>query len=161
MLALTFLFFLLQCQRIQMFTLSHSSNSILTTIYSTSESNSKLYAYAGRSGGSSYGGGGRGGGGGYGGRGGGGRGGGGGWRGGGSRGGGFRPPPDIPIRFTKTIKIDPEFKTPLSDMPMSDKTKKVLADKGFESMTPIQSQSYDLVYSGVDVVGKTHHLNSY
>lgn len=81
---------------------------------------------------------------------------GGGWRGGvaGGRGGGSRSPPDIPIRFTKTIKIDPDLKTPLADMPMSDKTKKVLELKGFETMTPIQSQSYDLVYSGVDVVGK-------
>jgi len=150
MLALTFLFFLLQCQYIQTFTLSHSSNSIIratTQQVITENSNSKLYAYAGRSGGGSYGGGGgRGGGGGYGGRGGGG--GGGRWRGGSSR------PDTIPIRFAKTIKIDPTFQTPLSEVPLSDKTRKVLTDKGFENMTPIQSQSYDLVYSGVDVVGK-------
>lgn len=83
---------------------------------------------------------------------GGGGGGGGGWRGGGGR--SFQRPSDnIPIRFSKTIKIDPEFKTPIADMNISEKTKKILTDKGFELMTPIQSQSYDLVYSGVDIVG--------
>ena len=104
---------------------------------------------------SSYGGGG---GGGY--RGGGG-GGGGGYRGGGGggyRGGGrsFNRPTDFSsLRFTKTIKIDPEFQTPLADMPLSDRTKKILSEKGFELMTPIQSQSYDLVYSGDDVVARS------
>jgi hypothetical protein len=73
---------------------------------------------------------------------------------GGSRGGGQqRADYSIPIRFTKTVKIDPELKTPLQEMPLSEKTKKVLSDKGFETMTPIQSQSYNLVYSGADVVG--------
>lgn len=44
---------------------------------------------------------------------------------------------------------------------MSDKTKKVLEEKGFETMTPIQSQSYDLVYSGVDVVGTNTDLKNH
>ena len=113
---------------------------------------------------SSYGGGGgRGGGGGGSYRGGGGGGGGGGnYRGGGGggnyRGGGrsFNRPTDFSsLRFTKTVKIDPEFKTPLIDMPLSERTKKVLSEKGFELMTPIQSQSYDLVYSGEDVVARS------
>ena len=76
--------------------------------------------------------------------------------GGRGRGGGGRSysrPDTIPIRFAKTIKIDPDDKTRVEDMPLSIKTKKVLVEKGFEFMTPIQSQSYDLVYSVVDVVG--------
>lgn len=131
---------MLQCQYIQTFTLSRIST------HNFIESDTSLNAYAGRSGG---GGGGRGGGGSYGGRGGGGGGrGGGGWR------GGSRQSDSIPIRFAKTIKIDPSFQTPLAEIGVSDKTRQVLTDKGFELMTPIQSQSYDLVYSGVDVVGK-------
>ncbi|CAK9252802.1 unnamed protein product [Sphagnum jensenii] len=79
--------------------------------------------------------------------------GGGGWKGG-SSGGRYSRPDSLPIRFTKTIKIDPENKTPLEDMPFSSKTKAILVEKGFVTMTPIQSQSYDLVFSGADVVEK-------
>lgn len=138
MLIFAFLLLLIQCQHISTFTLSRSLSS-----HTYGDSDTSLFAYAGRGGG----GGGAGRGGGY-------------SRGGGGGGSRWRSPsrPDsIPIRFAKTIKIDPNFQTPLADIGVSEKTKKVLSDKGFENMTPIQSQSFDLVYSGVDVVG-THHL---
>jgi ATP-dependent RNA helicase DDX21 len=61
----------------------------------------------------------------------------------------------LKLRFKTTIKIDPELKTPLSEMKFSEKTFNVLKEKGFEEMTPVQSQSYDLVYSGVDVVARS------
>ena len=107
-------------------------------------------------GGSSYGGGrgrdfGRGGGGG-GGRGGGGRG------GGGGGGGRFRPRPSDPfeaLRFKETIKINPESKTPITDMTFSAPTLRVLQEKGFTECTPVQSQSFQYVFKGDDVVARS------
>lgn len=83
--------------------------------------------------------------------------------GGGFRGGGGRPSwgskpkmdPRLNLAFKKTIKIDPELKTPITDMKFLPETLSVLKDKGFEFMTPVQSQSYDLVYSGDDVVARS------
>ena len=101
--------------------------------------------------------GGGGGGGGY--RGGGG--GGGGRRGGGGRGGGgYRSSqkPSDPfdkLKFEETIQIDPDFQTPITEMPFSAATMKTLQSKGFDKMTPVQSQSYDKVYSGLDVVARS------
>ena len=100
--------------------------------------------------------GGGGGGGGY--RGGGGRG-GGGYRGGGRRfGGGGRSRtqnPNQALRFTKTIKIDPEIRTAVDEMDFSAPTLSVLKKKGFETLTPVQSQSYESVKSGIDVVARS------
>jgi superfamily II DNA/RNA helicase len=52
------------------------------------------------------------------------------------------------LNFKETVKIDPEFRTPLSEMNFSEKTKEVLRSKGFEAMTPVQSQAYSYVASG-------------
>lgn len=43
----------------------------------------------------------------------------------------------------------------ITEVDMSSKTLDVLRSKGFEYMTPVQSQSYDLVYSGEDVVARS------
>jgi ATP-dependent RNA helicase DeaD len=40
-------------------------------------------------------------------------------------------------------------------MTFSPITRKVLADKGFTTMTPVQSQSYDLIFEGEDVVARS------
>jgi len=80
------------------------------------------------------------------------RGGGGGHRG---RGRGLQQDPLAKLSFTKTIKIDPEEKTPVSEMPLSDCTKDILQKKGFEFMTPVQSQSYEFVKSGSDCVARS------
>ena len=96
------------------------------------------------SGGSSWGSGGRGGG-----RGGGGR---------GGRGGRFgRPRMDdrAQLKFSKTIKIDPENKTPVADMNFSPATRRVLEEKGFTDLTPVQSQSFDYIFDGVDIVARS------
>ena len=49
-----------------------------------------------------------------------------------------RPPQNQPLRFTKTIKIDPELRTSVDEMDFSDNTLRVLKDKGFETLTPVQ-----------------------
>lgn len=102
------------------------------------------------------GGGGRGGfGGGGGGRGGGGRGGYSGGGGGRFRGRGAPSDPFEKLRFRETIKIDPEQKTPITEMSFSPKTLKVLQEKGFTECTPVQSQSYARVFAGEDVVARS------
>jgi len=63
--------------------------------------------------------------------------------------------PTAQLRFKKTVKIDPEYQTPVSDMNFSEKTQAVLMKKGFTKMTPVQSQSYDYVYGGDDVVARS------
>lgn len=75
--------------------------------------------------------------------------------GGGGRYGRPQMDPAAKLRFKKTIKIDPEYKTKIEDMKLSEKTLKVLKDKGFQEMTPVQSQSFDYVYSGDDVVARS------
>jgi superfamily II DNA/RNA helicase len=60
------------------------------------------------------------------------------------------------LNFAKTIAIDPEVQTEVSNMKFSLESKKVLTnDKGFKVMTPVQSQSFDLILSGVDVVARS------
>lgn len=87
--------------------------------------------------------------------------GGGGRGGGGSRfggRGGDRQPyvdPFAKLNFRQTIKIDPESTTTIQAMNMSPLTEKVLIDKGFTVMTPVQSQSYQEVYDGNDVVARS------
>lgn len=80
-------------------------------------------------------------------------------RGGGGGGGrgGYRPTSDpfAALSFKKTIKIDPDFRTPVQDMNLSEITKEALAKKGFTELTPVQSQSYDQVFNGDDVVARS------
>ena len=57
--------------------------------------------------------------------------------------------------FEKHVDISADVRTPLEEMPFSEATRLVLRQKGFSSMTPIQSQSYDLIYSGVDIVARS------
>jgi len=75
--------------------------------------------------------------------------------GGGSRYGRPQMDPTAQLRFQKTIKIDTELKKSLAEMNFSEKTNSVLQEKGFLTMTPVQSQSYDFVYSGADVVARS------
>ena len=63
--------------------------------------------------------------------------------------------PTAQLRFQKTIKIDTELKKSIEEMNFSEKTNSVLKEKGFLTMTPVQSQSYDYVYSGADVVARS------
>lgn len=74
-----------------------------------------------------------------------------------SRGGNRRPVSDslLQLRFSKTVKIDPENKLSIEEMNFSEKTAKVLKEKGFSQMTPVQSQSYEYVHSGQDVVARS------
>ena len=78
-------------------------------------------------------------------------------RGGGRGSGRGRPPQNHnqPLRFTKTIKIDPDVRTSVDEMEFSDNTLRVLKEKGFDTLTPVQSQSFDSVYSGIDVVARS------
>ena len=66
-----------------------------------------------------------------------------------------RQDPYEKLRFSKTIKIDPDLKTSIDDMNFSPNTLRVLKEKGFEYMTPVQSQSYEHVASGADVVARS------
>jgi ATP-dependent RNA helicase DDX21 len=59
------------------------------------------------------------------------------------------------LRFKKTVKINPECQKPFTDLPLSDKTLSMLSTKGFELMTPVQSQSYTYVFDGEDVVARS------
>ncbi len=79
------------------------------------------------------------------------RGGGGGY---GSNGGGAQNP-FAKLSFKHTVKIDPDHTTAVTEMPFSDVTKTVLQQKGFSKMTPVQSQSYEHVFSGADVVARS------
>jgi len=120
------------------------------------KSNGNLQMAWGDRGGNDRGGGSRGGGGDFKRSGGGGRGGGGSRFGGGGRGG--RAPyvdPFAKLNFRQTIKIDPESTTTIQAMNMSPLTQKVLIDKGFTVMTPVQSQSYKEVFDGNDVVARS------
>lgn len=59
------------------------------------------------------------------------------------------------LNFKKTVRIDPEIKLPLSEVPFSEKTRTLLAGKGFSVLTPIQSQAYQYVFDGEDVVARS------
>lgn len=82
----------------------------------------------------------------------------GGGRGGYGGGGGRFVRPQDPaekLKFSKTVKIDPESKTPVGEMRVSEATMKKLIEKEFTHMTPVQSQSYDYVFGGEDVVARS------
>jgi superfamily II DNA/RNA helicase len=63
--------------------------------------------------------------------------------------------PYAKLRFSQTIKIDPELKAAIDSIDFHPKTLAVLKEKGFEYLTPVQSQSYEHVSSGVDVVARS------
>ena len=80
---------------------------------------------------------------------------------GGGGGGGYRgnrdrrgPQHDPMAAFTfkHTIKIDPELQTPMEDMGFSTTTMSAMQRKSYTLMTPVQSQSYQVVKEGGDVV---------
>ena len=58
-------------------------------------------------------------------------------------------------RFSKMIKVDPLNTIPVDSMPFSTAIKDTLKGKGFINMTAIQSQSYDIVFAGHDVVARS------
>jgi ATP-dependent RNA helicase DDX21 len=59
------------------------------------------------------------------------------------------------LSFAKTVKIDPEFRSPIKDMNFSPKIEAALLEKGFTTLTPVQSQAYAEVISGKDVVARS------
>lgn len=59
------------------------------------------------------------------------------------------------LNFKTTIKIDPDLKKSLSEIPISDKTLAVLTNKGFTQLTPIQSQAFEYIANGDDVVARS------
>ncbi len=75
----------------------------------------------------------------------------------GSFGGGWqnRMDPAAKLKFSETIKIDPEVKAPITDMKFSPQTLKILEEKKFTQMTPVQTASYDPVFNGKDVVARS------
>jgi ATP-dependent RNA helicase DDX21 len=42
----------------------------------------------------------------------------------------------------------------ISDFRVSPETVAILKENGFERLFPIQSQSYDVVYDGTDIIGR-------
>ena len=59
------------------------------------------------------------------------------------------------LTFKETIKIDPDFRSNLVDMDFSPKTLAALEKKGFEKLTPVQSQSFERILTGEDVVARS------
>jgi ATP-dependent RNA helicase DDX21 len=59
------------------------------------------------------------------------------------------------LTFKRTVKIDPDVTTAVAEMTFSETTMKVLQQKGFAKMTPVQSQAYEYVHSGADVVARS------
>jgi ATP-dependent RNA helicase DDX21 len=59
------------------------------------------------------------------------------------------------LKFSTTVKIDPEFRSSIDEMDFSPATLKVLKEKGFTELTPVQSQSFEYVRSGGDVVARS------
>ncbi len=57
--------------------------------------------------------------------------------------------------FRQVIPIDPNLRTSVMDMPFSAITRNALLEKGFDTMTPVQAQSYPIVFSGVDIVARS------
>jgi superfamily II DNA/RNA helicase len=60
---------------------------------------------------------------------------------------------DIP--FKEMIKIDPAVITPLTDMGFSAHLQSSVQKRGFKLMTPIQSQSFQRILEGNDVIGRS------
>lgn len=63
--------------------------------------------------------------------------------------------PFAKLNFRKTVKIDPSQQTPVADLTLSSITRSVLEEKGFTVLTPVQSQSYEHVFEGGDVVARS------
>lgn len=63
--------------------------------------------------------------------------------------------PDLNLSFKKTIKIDPNVKTNLSELSFSSKTLTALTNKGFTELTPIQSQAYQHILNRDDIVARS------
>jgi ATP-dependent RNA helicase DDX21 len=59
------------------------------------------------------------------------------------------------LSFAKTVKINPDFRSPIKDMKFDSKIEQALLEKGFTNLTPVQSQSYPEVLSGKDVVARS------
>jgi ATP-dependent RNA helicase DDX21 len=59
------------------------------------------------------------------------------------------------LAFKETIKINPDNQLALADMDFSPNTLKALEKKGFDKLTPVQSQSYARIYGGDDVVARS------
>jgi hypothetical protein len=55
----------------------------------------------------------------------------------------------------KILTLDPDLRVPVNDMPFSARVKQALIAKGFESMTPIQSQCYESIFQGEDVIARS------
>lgn len=62
---------------------------------------------------------------------------------------------DDRLNFQQIVKIDPNLQTPIADLNCSAVTKNTLLKKGFTALTPIQSQSYDYILSGADIIGRS------
>jgi ATP-dependent RNA helicase DDX21 len=59
------------------------------------------------------------------------------------------------LRFKKTINIDPSNQIPIAEAGLSALTLAALEEKRFEKLTPIQSQSFKMVFDGEDVVARS------
>lgn len=56
------------------------------------------------------------------------------------------------LNFAQTISINSDNMLPIGDLRASVESINVLRNKGFTALTPVQTQSYDIVYDGKDVV---------
>jgi superfamily II DNA/RNA helicase len=63
--------------------------------------------------------------------------------------------PFAKLNFKKTLKIDTSIQSPVEDMQFSPLTLAALTEKGFKELTPVQSQSYEYVFRGDDVVARS------
>jgi superfamily II DNA/RNA helicase len=59
------------------------------------------------------------------------------------------------INFKEMIKIDPAITTPLTEMGFSAHLQSSVQKRGFKLMTPIQSQSFQRILEGNDVIGRS------
>lgn len=64
--------------------------------------------------------------------------------------------PDVDdLSFSKVVKIDPDFKLAVAEMNFTPATKKALEGKGIQHLTPVQSQSFEPVLAGEDIVARS------
>lgn len=59
------------------------------------------------------------------------------------------------MSFNKTIEISLDVCVSISESQLLNNTKNVLVKQGFHTLTPIQTQSYEYIYSGVDVIARS------
>lgn len=59
------------------------------------------------------------------------------------------------LSFSRTATIDPSLTTSLADSALSPATVAALAAKGFTHLTPVQSQAYEAILAGGDVVARS------